>query len=170
MACDLSSGIKGACKTSIGGLKNIYIYNFLDNAFTVSDSEATAINVSLGNVYKYEIDGDTHGVEEVFTGDRNTGTSVNTQTLTAVLKKIEATKSAELNTLVYGKAGVVTEDRNGDFRVLGLDDGMDFSITSATGQAKTDLNGYTLTGTATTGALSPSLDSATVTALLALVV
>jgi hypothetical protein len=31
------------------------------------------------------------------------------------------------------------------------------------------MNGYTLTGTSTTGALSPKLDTATITAFLALV-
>ncbi len=169
MACDLIAGISGVCKNSIGGLKNLYLGNFIDNPFTVTDSVATAINVAITEVYKYEIDGDTQGVTEDFVSDRATGTSVNTQTLTAVLKQIKADKSAELNTLVYGKTFVVAEDRNGEFLVLGIDDGMDFSISSTTGQAKTDLNGYTLTGTATTGALAPTLDSATITAFLALV-
>ena len=169
MACDLASGITGVCKNYIGGLKNAYLFNFVDSPFTVSNGEATAINVLVTAVYQYEIDGDVHGLTEEFTSDRNTGTSVNTQTTTLVLKQINATKSAELNNLVYGKTVAVLEDRNGNFVAVGIDDGIDFSISSTTGLAKTDLNGYTLTGTSTTNALAPVLDSTTVDALLALV-
>lgn len=169
MACDLTSGISGVCKNSLGGIKNAYLFNFVDNPFTVADGVATAINALVTEVYQYEIDGDVHGLTEEFTSDRGTGTSVNTQTTTLVLKKIDSTKSNELNNLVYGKTVAVLEDRNGEFVAVGVDDGVDFSISSTTGQAKTDLNGYTLTGTSTTGALAPILDEATASALLALV-
>jgi hypothetical protein len=63
----------------------------------------------------------------------------------------------------------VVKDRNGVYHAVGLDDGIDFTIDQATGGAKTDMNGYTLTGVSTTGSLSPKLDSATITAFLALV-
>lgn len=169
MACDLIAGISGVCKNSLGGLKNIYIANFIDNPFTVTDSVATAINVGLTEVYKYEIEGDVHGLTEDFVSDRGTGTSVNTQTLTLVIKQISANKNANINILVYGNTFAVVEDRNGQFLAVGIDDGIDWSSSSATGLAKTDLNGYTLTGTATTGSQAPALDSATITAFLDLV-
>ena len=101
--------------------------------------------------------------------DRNTGTTVNTQTITALLKGIDATTSAELNLVAKGYPMAVVKDRNGVYHAVGLDDGIDFTIDQATGGAKTDMNGYTITGVSTTGALSPKLDGATVTAFLALV-
>jgi len=73
-----------------------------------------------------------------------------------------------MNLLAAGFPMAVVKDRNGIYHAVGIDDGIDFTIQEATGGAKTDLNGYTLTGIATTGSLAPKLDSSTVTAFLAL--
>jgi len=73
-----------------------------------------------------------------------------------------------MNLLAYGFPMAVVKDRNGIFHAIGTDDGIDFTVVQSTGGAKGDLNGYTLTGVSTTGALSPKLDATTVTAFLAL--
>jgi len=169
MACDISSGRLRACKEFNGGVSSVYFLNFVEDAFTIVGGEATAINPLVTAVYEYQIDGDTHNLVENFVGDKNTGTSVNTQTLTMMSKGMDAVTSAQLNTLIYGKVIAVVKDRNGKYIACGLYDGMDFSIDATTGSAKTDMNGYTLTGVATTKAYAPFLDSATITAFLALV-
>jgi hypothetical protein len=171
MACDITAGRLRACKNFSGGIDSIFLLNYLDNAFTVSaGNEATAINPLLLAVYEYEIDGDTHNLVQNFVSSKDNGTSVNTQTLTFTLKGVDAPTSAQLNTLIYGKAIVVIKDRNGKYVALGIDDGMDFNVDAVTGSAKGDLSGYTLTGVATTKALAPFLDSATITAFLGKVV
>lgn len=169
MACDISAGRLRACKQNIGGLGKLFLFNFLDNPFTVTNGVCTAINPLLTNVYEYEIEGDGNNVAESLVSDRNTGTSLNTQTTTLVLKKIDATTSAQLNLLAYGFPMAVVKDRNGIYHAIGIEDGIDFTIAQTTGGAKGELNGYTLTGVSTTGALSPKLDSATVTAFLSLI-
>lgn len=169
MACDISAGRLRACKSNVGGVSSIYFINYVEDAFTVSAGQATAINPLVTVAYEYEIDGDTHNLVQDFVSSKDNGTSVNTQTLTAMLKGMDATTSAQLNTLVYGKVIGVVKDRNGKYNVVGLDDGMDFNVNASTGSAKADMNGYTLTGTATTKALAPMLDSSTITAFLALV-
>jgi len=169
MACDISASRTGyVCKSSLGGHSKIYLYNQIEDPFTIVAGEATAINAALTVVYEYEVEGDGGTLVENMPSDRNTGATVNTQTLTVVLKKIDATSSAELNFLAYGFPGAVVKDRNGVYHALGVDDGIDFTVESSTGGAKTDLNGFTLTGVSTTGALSPKLDAATITAFLAL--
>lgn len=169
MACDLTAGRLRACKQNIGGLGKLYLFNFLENPFTVAAGVATAINPLLTEVFEYEIEGDGNNVSESFVSDRNSGTSLNTQTMTIMLKKIDATTSAQLNLLTYGFPMAVVKDRNGIFHAIGTDDGIDFTVVQATGGAKGEMNGYTLTGVSTTGALSPKLDSATATAFEALV-
>jgi hypothetical protein len=168
MACDITAGRLRPCKNSLGGLGSLFLFNFVENPFTVANGVATAINPLLTEVFEYELEGDGNNVVETLTSDRNSGTSVNTQVLTAVLKKIDATSSAQMNLLAYGFPMAVVRDRNGIYHALGIQDGIDFVVAQSTGGAKTELNGYTLTGTATTGALSPKLDSATVSAFLAL--
>ena len=167
--CDINSGRLRSCKDSLGGNSVLYLYNSLEDAFTVVDGEATAMNVSLTAAYKFELEGDGNTLEESMVSDRNTGTSVNTQTLTLVLKKPDAATNAQFNLLAAGYPQAVVVDRNGNWKAIALDDGIDFTVVSSTGGAKTDLNGYTLTGVSTTGSLAPFLDSATQSAFLAVV-
>ena len=109
-------------------------------------------------------------LEQNMVSDRNTGTRVNTQTLTIVLKVMDAATNAQFQLLSAGYPQGVIEDRNGNYHAVGSDDGIDFTIVASTGGAKTDLNGYTLTGVATTGEFAPILDGATETAFKAVVV
>lgn len=170
MACDITAGRARACKNKLGGLAKLFLFNEIENPFTVLNGVATAINPLLTAVYEYEIEGDGNNVAESLVSDRNTGTSVNTQTSTIVLKGIDATTSAQMNVLAYGFPMAVVRDRNGVYHAIGIDDGIDFTVAQSTGGAKTELNGYTLTGVSTTGDLSPKLDPATITAFLELVV
>jgi hypothetical protein len=169
MACDLTAGRAKVCKDGISGNSKFYAFNSVEDAFTVVAGQATAINPALTTVFEYDLEGDGNTLVQNLVGDRNTGTTINTQTLTLILKKMDATTSAEMNILVKGYPQGVVKDRNGNYHAIGLDDGIDFTVDASTGGAKTDLNGYTLTGVATTGSIAPILDSATVTAFLALV-
>ena len=169
MACLLTAGRTKACKDSLGGNSKLYLYNDIEDPFTVAAGVATAINSGITEVFEFELEGDGNTLEQSMVSDRNTGTTVNTQTLNAVFKKMDAVTSAQFNLLAYGYPQAVVKDRNGKYHAIGIDDGIDFTVVGSTGGAKTDLNGYTITGVSTTGALAPILDSATVTALLALV-
>lgn len=169
MACDISAGRARVCKEQLGGNSKLYLWNYVDDPFTVTAGEATAIAAGLTTVYEYDLEGDGNTLVENMVSDRNTGTTVNTQTLTVQLKKMDATTAVQLNFLAKGYPGAVVKDRNGEYHAIGITDGIDFTIDGATGGAKTDFNGFTLTGVSTESALSPKLDSSTVTALLALV-
>lgn len=170
MPCLITSSRAKACKDGLGGQSMLYLYNSLEDAFTVLNGEATAMNIALTAAYAYPLEGDGNTLEQNMVSDRNTGTRVNTQTLTIVLKNMDAATNAEFNLLAAGYPQAVVVDRNGNYIALGLDDGIDFTVVSSTGGAKTDLNGYTLTGVSTTGELAPHLDSATITAFELVVV
>jgi len=169
MICDITQGRDRVCKNSLGGNANLYLFNYLEDPFTVVGGEATAMNVALTEAFKYELEGDLNTLVEDMVTDRNTGTTVNTQTTTVSLKQIDATTSAEMNLVAQSYPMAVIEDRNGVFHAIGIDDGIDFNVNQSTGGVKTDMNGYTLVGTSTTGTLSPKLDAATITAFLAVV-
>lgn len=172
MACgDISAGRARICKQSLGGNSKLYLWNWSSEvaSFTYANGIATAINASLTTVYGFLLEGDSNTLIQDMPSDRNSGTSVNTQTLAITLKKIDATTSAEMSQLAYGFPQAAIKDRNGIYHLIGLDDGIDFQIQEVTGGAKGDLNGYNLTGVATMGALGPKMDAATVTAFEALV-
>jgi hypothetical protein len=169
MPCLISNGRVKACKDGLGGASTLYLYNSLEDAFTVSAGEATAMNGALTAAYKFELEGDGNTLEESMVGDRQTGSRVNTQTLTISLKKMDAATSAEFNLLVAGYPQAVVVDRNGNHIALGLDDGIDFTVVAQSGGAKTDMNGYVLTGVSTTSELAPHLDASTISAFEAIV-
>ena len=169
MACDITQGRARECKQNLGGQSKVYLFNYVEDPFTIVAGEATGVNPLLTAVYEYELAGDLNTLVENFVSDDNTGVSVNTQTLTVSLRKQDAATSAEFNLLVYGNAQAVVKDRNGEFHALAISEGMNWSVDASTGGARTDLNGYTITGVAQEGALSPKLDEATITAFIALV-
>ena len=169
MACDITIGRDRACKDGLGGNSTLYLYNELADAFTVLGGEATAMNVLLTAAFAFPLEGDGNTLEQSMVSDRNTGTKVNTQTLTVMLKNMDAATSAEFNLLAAGYPQAVVVDRNGNHHAIGLDDGIDFTVLASTGGAKTDMNGYTLTGIATTTDIAPLLDDSTVLAFEAVV-
>jgi hypothetical protein len=169
MACDLTKGRSKGCKDSIGGNSKLYLFNYLEDAFTIVAGEATAMNVALTVAYEYDLVGDGSTFAEEVVSDRQTQSVTNTQTITAIFNKMDAATAAEFNLMAKGYPIAVIKDRNDNYHLVGQTDGIDFNISGATGGAKSDLNGFTLTGTSVEQNLSPKLDSATTTAFLAVV-
>ena len=169
MACLLTSGRTEPCKDAIAGLKAAYFIDFVEDSFTVTAGEATAISEDVTDVYKYELLADGNTLVETFTSDQNNGTSIYEQVLTMALKKQNKDTAVELALIVKARPIVVVQDRAGAYRIVGISDGTVATGTIESGGAKADFNGYNITLTATEVTPAPYLDGATVTALLALV-
>ncbi len=169
MACDITAGRAKPCKDGLGGANKLYLYNSLEDPFTVAAGEATAMNVLLTAAFEYDLVGDGQVLDENMVSDRNTGTVLNTQTITAILQRIDATTSAELNLVAAGFPKAVILSNDGNYHAVGITDGIDFTIVENTGTAKGELNGYTITGLSTEALLSPILDESTVTSFLLVV-
>ena len=167
--CDITAGRSKPCKTNVGGVSKLYLFNFLEDPFTVVDGEATAMNVLLTEAFEYDLVGDGQVLAENMPSDRNTGTTVNTQTITAILQGLDFATSNEMKLIAHGYPTAIVKSRAGNFHLVGDSDGIDFTIDSTTGAAVAELTGYTLTGVSIENRLSPILDSATVTAFLAVV-
>ena len=89
--------------------------------------------------------------------------------MTLALKKQTKASANELALIVKARPIVVVQDRMNNYRIVGISDGTVATGSIVSGGAKADFNGYNLTLTATEVLPAPTLDSATVTALLALV-
>jgi hypothetical protein len=169
MACDITAGRKKTCKGGLAGVAKIYLFNDLEDAFTVVNGVATAINPLLQDVYQYDLVGGGNSLTQSLVGDRNTGTTLNTQTLTVLLNKLTKEDNNQMNKLASGYPRAVVKDKQGNYHIVGYNEGLDFTVAPTTGGAQGDFNGYTLTGTALEGELAPILDTATVLAFLAVV-
>jgi hypothetical protein len=172
MSCLVTKGRTEPCKDTLGGIKALYFANFAeaDGAFTVTGSEVTAIDAALTTVYKYETLAEANTFDQAIIGSRENGTRVNTQTLTAVLKKQDAATHAEIDAIVAGRPVVIVRDNNNNYHVAGISEGMEVTgSTIGTGGAKADFNGYNLTLSAQENEIAPLMDASTITALEALV-
>ena len=167
---DISAGRLKTDDNLQGGIREIFFFNHLDKAFTVSANVATAIDSGLTAVYKYAIQGDANTFSESNAVDKKTGTKVNTQTLVAQLKQVNSETNVELDILLAGEISAVYKDYNGQYRWIA---DRSFNVTSTaelvSGGARTDFNGYNVTLVSETKDLASSLDASTVTAFLALV-
>jgi hypothetical protein len=170
MACDtINRGKKKTCKGSIAGVNDVFFYGDIDDAFTVVDGVATAVNPLLTTVYKYELTGTGNILTESMPSDRNTGTTTNTQTLTLVLNKITKEDNHQMNLLAKGYPRAVVKSKAGNYHIVGLTEGIDFTISPTTGGAQSDFNGYNLTGVAIENELAPIMNDATRDLFLVLV-
>ena len=149
MACTIDSGRQDfSCKTSIGGLKNIYILegfdaNLLANS-TIANSVMTA-TTSANKVFKFELQDDGNTFSEENEVSRATGTSLFAPSGAFVIKRQDSATQSLLESLSKMRSQVIIEDHNGNFRLAGIENGVDFTVASASGGAMSDLNGYNLT-------------------------
>ena len=165
--CDIAAGRSKPCKTHLGGVQKLYLFNYLEDPFTVLAGEATAMNVALTENFEYDLVGDGQVLTESKPSDRSAGTSINTQTITAILQGLDKDTSNELNAVTEGYPQAVIKTRDGNYHAVGITDGIDISVEETSGATQAEFSGYTLTGVSIEKNLSPILDSATVTAFLA---
>jgi len=167
--CDITKGRSKPCKTHLGGSSKLYLFNYLEDPFTIVGGEATAMNVLLTESFVYDLVGDGQVLAESVVSDSNTGTTVNTQTITAILQGLDFSTSNEMKLIANGYPQAIVKTNDGNYHLVGQTEGIDFSVEATTGTTENEFSGYTLTGVSKEGSLSPILDSSTVTAFLATV-
>lgn len=174
MACDLTSGRDIPCIDAKPGIDDFYLIPRVAlgaDAFTLTGNEVTALDLSITEVFKYQLRGDD---ENIFTqtkpdNGRQSGATAFDQEFVVKLKKVDKATSAELNIVSKSTPNVVVKDNQGNYRLMGISEGCYCIIEEASGGAKTDFSGYTITFQATEFDSAPFLDAATITALDGLV-
>jgi hypothetical protein len=146
--CDISLGRLEPCKTSVGGLKAVYIMNNGDATgvtYDATDTDAITAIAGTPTGYKYDLKGNS-SFEQTINSSRENGTTFFTQTLNLTLKSITAKDLKQIKLLAYGRPQIIVEDNNGKFFYAGLKNGMEVTGgTIVTGAAMGDLSGFTLT-------------------------
>jgi hypothetical protein len=150
MACDLTRGRLEECKESVGGIDKIYFINYGElGDITYGTEDQITVIAGTFSAYAYELKSDNNTFEQTITSDRNNGTTYFEQVLNIGLKKLTREDHKEIKLLAYGRPHIVVEDNNGNQFLMGVDFGADVTGgTVATGGAKGDMSGYTLTFTA----------------------
>lgn len=168
MSCLISAGKLLGCKDQRGGYKNLYFANYDDYSFVIAAHEVTSLG-SLDEVFKYEVKATTNTLTETGTSSQDNGTFLNAQSLAVTLPKLSADLQAQVQLICASRPYVFVEDYNGNILLVGAANGTMSNCTKVTGGSGADLSGFTLTIAGEESNLSPFLDSATKSALFALV-
>ena len=145
MACLLTSGRALPCKSSVGGLKAIYFadYGTLGDA-TVVAGEITVLS-GTPEWFKYDIKGSS-SLETTITSSRENGTTFYDQTINMTLTTLDKGTQEEVKLLAHSRPHIAIEDYNGNFFLLGLENGAELTGGSiVTGAAMADLSGTSMT-------------------------
>jgi len=150
MACELTAGFNLDCKNTIGGIKAIYLQqheDFLTGVTIDGNEEVDALPTKT--IYKYICPKHTGSFTEEVASSVENGTIFYTQTVTATFFKLTAARRKELELVGKNRLVVFVQDNNDNIWMVGRMDGAEVTAAStATGVAKGDLNGYTITFTA----------------------
>ena len=167
--CPITSGRTEPCNDSIGGIDAFFAIPYIADGFTIAAGEVTAINVAITEAFKFELRADANILTSDGVSDENTGVTLFTETLAVALKKQDAATNVQVELLHKGLHYIIARNRNGGYQLMGSLDGARVTASNiASGGARTDFNGYNLTFTSFSQIATPFLDSATITALLAI--
>lgn len=111
---------------------------------TQVDEEITAFD-GTGTYFKYEVKG-ANSFTQTGNTSRENGTTFVQQELSLQLPKMSKEDHKEFKLLTHGLVQVIVEDYNGNYFVMGLENGAEVTaFSAATGAAMGDLSGYSLT-------------------------
>lgn len=151
MACELTAGRLLPCKDGIGGIFDVYFFNYGVGITTdpsteeVTDIDDGAEVPASATAYKWKVKSTASTLEETTTSSRDNGTTFWSQALNLTFTHLDPTTRTELKLMAWGRPQVVVVDNNGNALMCGLEDGMEVTGgTTVTGGAKGDLSGYTL--------------------------
>lgn len=129
------------CKDGLGGVKRVYLFKYSQEVARQARGQR---GVSLTSypptlVYAYNVQASS------FSENRAQDLGDWSQSFSATLTKQTLSDTIEIETLIGIELGLIIEGWDGLFRLVGAENGCRIeSATAATGGAKNDLNGYTI--------------------------
>ena len=152
MACDITTGRAKGCFDSQGGIKKIFITTDDLGAITYDITDTDVITTFAGTpeFFEFNLKGNNNTFDAgTITKDISNGTSFFAQSLSVFLPKLDKATHKEVKLLVWASPTIIVQDYNDNYLVMGLANGADVTGgTIATGGARGDAAGYTLTMTA----------------------
>jgi len=150
MSCDITSGRTLPCKDGIGGIKNVYFANYGGISVSEEADDSILATAFTGDAFfKYDINNGASSLTQNIQSNRENGTTAFEQVLELTLPRLSKEDNQQVKLLAFGRPHIVVEDYNGNFWLVGKENGADVTGGSiVTGTAMGDLAGYTLTFTA----------------------
>lgn len=152
MPCEISGGRVLDCKDSVGGIKAVYIGNYIDmvsQADWLAASNDTVTQISAQTFFEFEIRPEVSSLTVNYSSDPNNGTTFFEQLLSLTFQKLDATDIADIRALIQGRPNIWVLDNMDNVWLVGAEHGCNVTGGSIqTGTAFGDLSGFTLYFTA----------------------
>jgi hypothetical protein len=147
MSCILTSGYALPCRTGQGGTKKKYIGTYSGSTTWTVDSGGVITGATGYNkFFEFVAMPETILLTEPAEHSRENFTTVVTQTLTSKLYSTTQTDRDLANLLAQSAVFVITEDNNGNFFLVGKENGMWMTASEASaGQTMNDPNHISFT-------------------------
>ncbi len=157
MSSEITTGYAKPTCANRGGLAYLTIINQGDVTFTVTNGLAT-IGSQTQAGYRVALDINSGFANSVPTASRDNNSSINVQTVMAMLKSSGLATDQYVDKLANGFFTIIATDRNGRNKIYGLNNGM-FCTThnGGSGQAGGDMNGWTLNFTGEEDTVPPHI-------------
>lgn len=146
MACQsLTLGIAKDCKSSMGGIKAIWLSDNGHLQFSGSGGDIAVVPATSG-WYKFNTRKNVSSMTSTLNIDESNGTNYVTTELNIVFARMSADKRQAINVLKECELNAVVEDNNGNAWALGRDNPVTVTAgTVQTGTAAGDGNNYSIT-------------------------
>lgn len=160
MACTLTLAGRGVgCKDALGGIKRIYVAEWVNGIWEDIASGEVSGSTAAITFYTYDMTRGSGSLNQTITSDLAAGTVFFDQVCSVTFNKAAAADITEISNLVKGRMAVLVEDNNGNWFVMGHQNGVEVTGgTAQTGTAAGDQNGFTLEFSAQEVAPAPFLD------------
>lgn len=159
MACTLTLAGRGVgCKDALGGIKRVYVAEWVDGIWEDIASGEVSGSTAAITFFTYDMTRGSGSLNQTITSDLAAGTVFFDQVCSVTFNKAAASDITEISNLVKGRMAVLVEDNNGNWFVMGHQNGVEVSGgTAQTGTAAGDQNGFTIEFSAQDVAPAPFL-------------
>ena len=143
MICGIGKGRIEPCYDNIGGLKNIYLFTFVNyRNYQIQTNGSNLVSYPSTDIYKYELRADSNTFSTDVSNDED-GQSYN-QNASFILKDLR-NDYVEINNLLNKRIGVIVESRLGHFNIMGLRNGVTVkSVKGSSGGSRSDFRGFNI--------------------------
>jgi hypothetical protein len=142
MICGLTFGRAKQCKDSTAGFDTVYLFPFVKYSKSQIITDANVVTTFPSTtIYKFEV------LSANLTEDQSEegGGKFYSQNISFDLPKFDIVDNLELVKLIKKDYRAIVLDRNGNYRIVGLYNGLISELSKVTGSGKQDFNGYKLT-------------------------
>ena len=153
---NITSNLAKKTKTNLGGTEKVYLFPYVSYLRTqITENNQFLTVFPATTIY------DWHSFNTSFneTTSIEAGNTAYTQTLSVEFPKTIV--SSEVFKLIYKDYRAIYLDRLGNYRILGLHNGLEGQITNETGTDKPSFNGYKVTFSGKETTQAPFIDNLT---------